>query len=186
MLMLSCTDVLRPGLGRIGQLTDNIVLPRTINITSAIGGGIGGVIGAIIGAMILAKIIGGSSVVLGSAFAGVMAGIWIVGWEPWKGEHAGRVAWVRTRSIMGRSKTLCPGSSRLAHYDKPSAQYTCPRCSLIIDLEDDLVPSHEWKRQLYDGIMPIPMPQTGVIRFTSGSVLVPKALYKPTGSSYRD
>ena len=185
MLMLSCTDVLRPGLGRIGQLTDNFVLPRSIDITSAIGGGIGGVVGAIFGATILSKILGGSSV-MGAAFAGVMVGIWAIKWEPWKGEHAGRVALVRTRSFIGRSKTLCPGSGRLSDYDKPSAQDTCKRCSLIIELEDDLVPSHEWKRQLYDGVMPIPMPQTGVIRFASGSILVPKALYKPTGSSYRD
>ena len=186
MLMLSCTDVLRPGLGRVGQLTENFILPRTVSVLSAIGGAVGGIVGALLGATVLAPVVDGSSTVVGAAFMGMMLGVWMINWRPWKGEHAGRVVWVRTRSLLGRSTRLCPGSSRLAHYNQASAQDICTRCSLVVDLKDGLVPSHEWKRRLYDGIMPIPMPQTGVIRFTFGSVPVPQGLYKPTGSSYLD
>ena len=176
MLMLSCTKVLRPGLPRLGKIGDNFVLPRTIHLPSLFGGMGGGLIGLMVGLLIVGPLVGGMTTAFGVACIGALAGIWLVSWQPWKGENIGRVAIVRARAITGSVKTVCAGSARLPDYDSAGGQFICKQCALVVELEDDLVPMHDWKRRLYTGIMEVQMPQTGVKRIVPGSVPGPAAL----------
>ena len=176
MLMLSCTKVLRPGLPRIGKLGEHFVLPRTIPLAEALGALGGAIIGGLVGALFLQKAVPGGTTIFGAVAAGVLGGMFIVKWQPWKGEHIGIVTMVRARALLHTHKMTCPGGSRLPLLDEVGGQFMCKRCSLVVELKDDLVPPHEWKRRLRIGIMDVPLPQTGVIEMVSGSVDIPNEI----------
>ena len=170
MLMLSCTDSLRPGLGRIGKLGDNITLPRTVDAYSAIGAVVGAFVGGFVG--FLVPFFHKATTVVGVGGVGLLIGVMVVQARPWAGEHIGRVAVVRFRARAGVVTSSCPGSGRLSGYVAETGQHICSRCGFVVEPDEGLSPAHQWRRRLYTGIMPVPHPQTGPIEFCYGSVPV--------------
>src|SRR4051812_44795594 len=82
-VMLAATQVMRPGRTRIGKIGGNLTLPRTVSLISLIAGGIGALVGAVFGLGF-----GGGSMtglMYGAGFGGA-AGVFIVTFEPLKGE----------------------------------------------------------------------------------------------------
>ena len=171
MLMLSCTKILRPGLPRIGKLGKNIVLPRTVDLASLLGG-VGGFLAGLAFGAVVGRPIFGSSAVFGFAMGGVPLGLLLVRWRPWRGEHIGRVALVRSRAALRTRPTTCPGSGRLPLFDAATARWSCQRCGLLLEPETGLAPRHQWRRRLYVGMQEVAMPETGPVRIVSGSVPV--------------
>ena len=81
--------MLRPGLPRIGKLGQNIVLPRTVDLASLLGG-IGGFFFGLAAGFLIARPLFGGGGVFGGGLIGVVLGLAAVQWRPWQGEHAGR------------------------------------------------------------------------------------------------
>ena len=180
MVMVFCTKIMRPGWGRIGKISENIVLPRTVSTASAVGGLVGAVIGALVGILVVQYALDDFTAVMGSMAMGCMIGVALVGWEPWRGEHLGWVALTKLRAFQTVRKMQCPGASRLPVLDVSTGQYSCPECALIVEPEDDLTPTHEWKRRMYMGIMAVETPQTGEIMIVPSSVVVPEKFRERT------
>ena len=173
MIMLCCTKALRPGLPRIGKLSDNFILPRTVHVPSLIGAVVGAMAFGFGSVVMLTPIMGSGTAGVGGIAVGVVVGIVLVQWRPWSGEHIGRVALVRMFAATSTVSAVCPGSGRLARYNVASGQHLCARCGLVVEPRDELVPRHKWRRRLYVGIAPVAEPLTGPVQFVPGSIDVP-------------
>ena len=171
-MMLCATKVLRPGLGRIGTLGSHIVLPRTVDLSSLLGATAGSIFGILVGAFIVLRVVDSPAAILGCGMVGGFVGMWLVQWQPWRGENVGRVALVRAVAFRGRSKTVCPGTWSLPFFSEATGETLCPRCNLLVVAnKDGLVDAHRWKRRVFIGLREVPSPPTGPIRFVQSSVL---------------
>ena len=174
MMMLCCTKVLRPGLPRLGKLGNNIVLPRTVDLASLLGGMGGFFVGLPVGLLIARPLFGGMGV-LGAGMIGIVLGLGAVQWKPWKGEHLGRVAITRGVAAIRTRPAVCPGSSRLPIFDEVTGRHACATCGLMLELEDGLSPQHQWRRRFFVGVQEVAMPQTGPMVFVAGSVPIERS-----------
>ena len=109
--MMWVTKVFNPGAPRIGQITKNLVLPRSVAIPNLIGATLGGFIGLLGGLMLGPLLMGDifTSMILGGGIGGTV-GVVLVLAQPWQGEHIHRVAAVRTMALASARTLMCPGS----------------------------------------------------------------------------
>lgn len=170
--MLDCTESMRPGAPRIGQIGENFALPRTVPLPAALAGTAGGLAGLLAGVLLGSRFIDTPTAVIGMTFIGIVVSVWLVQWRS-GGEHAGRVLLVRFTAYRGTVRTVCSGSARLPVADPGSGHFLCPRCGLAVTPDDGLTPSHEWKGRLYDGVVPVAAPLTGPIHYFPGSLPAP-------------
>lgn len=100
-VMVVSTEVLRKQRARIGRITKDLVLPRTITIVSLVGIVVGAVLGLGLG-----FIVGGgnlTAVMLGGSFFGAI-GWAVVNFQPWKGESVSTYVRLTAKGMKGRSK----------------------------------------------------------------------------------
>ena len=172
MLMLWCTDILRPPPSRIARLGQNFTLPVSIPWPQFVGACVGATLGII--PFFLLRRIGIDPI--GSFMFGVLAtagiGVGLVSWRPWRGENVGKVAWVRVTAIRKSRRFACPGSGMAAIYSEAIEAEVCAMCGAVVRISDGLCGSHEWRRRIYVGAREVVHPRVGVIRYRSGSVLV--------------
>ena len=181
MLMLWVTKVFNPGAPRIGRLTRNLVLPRTVALPDLVGAAVGG-IGGMVAGLMLGPMLGMDPITsagLGLGVGGLLV-VTLVKAQPWQGEHVHRVAAVRAMAFASAKTLMCPGSGLPATYSDSLATLVCGECGLAHSSADKITPRHEWRRRVYLGIMPIPPPMTGEIVVVPGSALAAHRRWRPT------
>lgn len=170
MLMMWVTKVFNPGAPRIGQITRNFVLPRSVAVPDLLGGILGGLIGIGVGValdpLLLDDVI--TSVILGAGCGGTV-GVMLVNLRPWQGEHIHRVAAVRAMALSTARTLICPGSGLPARHSGDLGTLACPECGRGHSSTEPITPRHEWRRRVYLGMMPIPPPIIGEVEITPGS-----------------
>ncbi len=174
--MVLLTKVLRPGAPRIGQLTENFVLPRTIPVFDLVAGIAGGLFGLLFG-LLLGVIVGAVNVlaVMVSLILGAVLGVGLVRWKPWQGESVATVLRVSRQARRNANKLTCPGSGEAPNYDPDFGGTVCAVCRVLVDTEEGMALVHDWKRQFYVGMMPVSAPITGAVHFRPGSRLVERS-----------
>ena len=172
MLMLWCTDILRPGPSRIARLGRSFTLPVSVPLPQFVGGCVGAAAGIV--PFLLLRRLGVdavSSFMLGVLGTGAVA-VGIVSWRPWRGEHVGRVAWVRATAVRRSRRFSCPGSGMAAVHSEELEAEVCSMCGAVVSISDGLCGLHEWRRRIYVGAREVVHPRVGAIHYRSGSVPV--------------
>lgn len=171
MLMMWVTKVFHPGPPRIGRLTSNIVLPRSVPLPSLAAGAVGGGGGLIVG-LVAGSVLPMSS--LTTALLGMVGGGFVcnllVTAKPWQGEHLHRVAAVRAAAFASTKSMVCPGSGLPSVYADDVGTLVCSECGRAHSSSELITPNHHWRRRAYLGVMPIPHPVLGEVEIVSGSV----------------
>lgn len=171
MLMLWVTKVFHPGPPRIGRITKNVVLPRSVPlpvlVASAVGGAFGLVAGIVAGSLLQMPVL--TTALLGMVGGG-FACILLVTAQPWQGEHVHRVAAVRAAAFASTKSLVCPGSGLPSVYADDVGTLVCSECGRAHSSSELITPQHHWRRRAYVGVMPIPHPVLGDVEIVSGSV----------------
>ena len=168
--MVLLTKVLRPGLPRIGHVTEHFVLPRSVPIIGLVAAVSGGLVGLLIG--LLGGFVLGSVNILLVAVSTVMFGTIGVGlaqWKPWQGESIAKVLVVSGGARRHSQKLTCPGSGEMPDWDQDLGSDVCTVCKVMVQTEEGMAKVHDWQRQFYVGMMPVSQPTTGAIRYVPGS-----------------
>ena len=86
-VMLAVTNILRPPPARIGKITENVVLPRTIELRKLLAAGAGAFGGVIVWMLLVGFFTGHSffSLLITSGLCGALA-VFLMTWSPLKGE----------------------------------------------------------------------------------------------------
>ena len=171
--MFFATHVLKPPPGRIGQLSENWTLPRTISLPGLLGGVAGGITGLLVGAVLwLLPIIGGLTTMLFCVVAGAGGGSILVQWKPWEGESLMRALSVRWVAASRARQAICPGTGLPTRPAPELGVNVCLTCNAACETDDGFALEHRWRRRMFVGIMEIPAPATGLMYWTNGSVPV--------------
>lgn len=100
-IMLVATNMLRPPQARIGKITKDIVLPRTVSVLSLVAGGAGLIIG-----MIFALPFRSFEAIMVGAALGTTIGIMVVTMSPIKGESFGKWLGLSVASARAEKVTI--------------------------------------------------------------------------------
>ena len=172
MLMLWCTDILRPPPSRIARLGQNFTLPVSVPLPQFVGGCVGAVMGVL--PFLLLRRLGVDPI--GSFMFGVLGmgavAIGVVSWRPWRSEHVGKVVWVRATALRRSKRFACPGSGMAAVHSEELEAEVCSMCGAVVHVSDGLCGLHDWRRRIYVGAREVVHPRVGVIRYRSGSIPV--------------
>jgi hypothetical protein len=86
-VMICVTNILRPPPARVGKITDNLVLPRTIELRKLIAGGVGFFTGMLLWMLVIGFFTGHSFVSL-AVTAGLFSflAVFLMSWSPLRGE----------------------------------------------------------------------------------------------------
>ena len=172
--MLWVTKVFNPGPQRIGRITSNFVLPRSVALPNMIAGAVGGAFGLAGGLLMLPMLLQldpFTSAITGAGLGGG-CGVLLVTLKPWQGEHVHRVAAVHATALTSTKTMTCPGSGLPAMYADDMGTLSCPECGRAHSSADMITPRHEWRRRVYLGVMPVQTPQTGEVKLVPGSIPV--------------
>ena len=165
------TKVFNPGPPRIGRLSKNIVLPRSVPLPALLAGAGGALLGLLLGLLVSVipfidvGLAGGVGTGLGAAL-----GVGLVTIQPWEGEYINRIVSVRLMAYISSKRLACPGSGMPAVHDEDIGSLACPYCGRAHSSYEQITPEHVWRRRVYLGMQPIPHPPTGEVRIVPGSL----------------
>lgn len=173
MFMMWTTKIFNPGPPRIGRISKNIVLPRSVPLPALLAGGGGAIVGLFGGLIVGAFPFLDTSIAAASgAGIGAALGIALVTAQPWEGEYINRVVSVRLMAYVSSKRLACPGSGMPAVHDEDIGSLACPYCGRSHSAYEQITPEHLWRRRMYNGMKPIPHPLTGEVQIIPGSILV--------------
>ena len=182
--MLWVTKVFHPGAPRVGKLSKNITLPRSVPLPVVFAVPVGGALGAV-GGIALDPVLGlvwpRARVIMISATIGAGLATLLVSVQPWRGEHVHRVAAVRAMAFASARLLMCPGSGLPAAYSEEAGTLVCSECGRVFGDANVFTPQHQWRRRVYLGMKPIPVPTTGEVHMTAGSTPKQPMLDPPLG-----
>ena len=173
MLMLWVTKVFHTGPTRVGRLSKNIVLPRSVPLPVIAAVPVGALLGLICG-LLLAPLLDwltdsatiiGTLMILGGALSAAL-----VSFQPWRGEHVHTVAAVRFQALTSAKSLICPGAGMPTVRSEDVGTLVCCECGRVFSSAELFAPTHQWRRRVYVGMQPIPPPATGEVQIISGSV----------------
>lgn len=177
MLMLWVTKVFHTGPTRVGKLSKNIILPRSIPLPTLAAGIIGVPTGYVVSLFmrpliswmdpVMTTRLSGLSAVLGGALA-----VLLVTFQPWRGEGIHTVAAVRASAFASAKTMMCPGSGMPTTRSEDVGTLICCECLRVFSASETFAPPHQWRRRVYVGMQPIPPPVTGEVRIVAGSLPV--------------
>jgi hypothetical protein len=122
--MIAATTMLRPPPARIGKLTDNITLPRTIELKKALAAAGGAMFGVFMWLFLLGWFAGHSvmSLLLSMAVFGAV-GVLVVSWSPLRGESLARWAGL-SASTLRADRVQVDGQKVRAYIGVAPLMYT--------------------------------------------------------------
>lgn len=173
MLLLWVTKVFHRGLPRVGRISKNIALPRSVPLPILFAVPVGAMLGYIASGLLrsmfswlpfidtLVRLL----IILG---VGIL--VILVTAQPWRGEYVHRVAAVKTTAFATAKVLMCPGSSMPSVRSDESGTFVCGMCGQIFGSSEIFTPPHQWRRRVYLGMKPIPPPITGEVEIIAGSV----------------
>ena len=173
MLMLWVTKVFHTGPPRVGRLSKNIVLPRSIPLPVFGAVPLGALLGLAVAAPLiplLGRFMPTARIVAFAMMLGGTAGVLLVTFQPWRGEHIHRVAAVRASAFASAKVLVCPGSGMPTAHSDDVGTLVCCECGSVFGSSELFAPQHQWRRRVYVGMKPIPPPTTGEVWVVSGSV----------------
>lgn len=168
-VMLAATRVLHPGPVRIGSLSKNVTLPRTVQLNVVLAGAFCAVPGLVVGLM-FGQIAGGWSTAILGALAGAFIGKILVTWSPYEKESLARFFTVVTKNRKGRIEVDCAGAGEFG-IDRSDDTAVCPSCYREVEVRPDgAVRPHTVLRRFYIGICQLPSTIRGEITVQAAAV----------------
>lgn len=150
-VMLAATRVLHPGPVRIGSLSKNVTLPRTVQLNVILAGAVCAVPGLLFG-MLVGQFVGGWTVAILCALAGAFVGKLAVTWSPYEKESMTRFVSVVAQNRKGRIEVDCVGAGQIGE-DRSDDVAVCPSCLREVPIRPDgAVRPHTVNRRFYIGI----------------------------------
>lgn len=122
--MLAVTNILRPPRARVGKITENFVLPRTIELRKLLVGGAGVFVGLLFWLFFLGFIVGHTlmPMLFSGAFFGALS-IFLISWSPLRGESFAR--WLGlSASTIRADRVRVDGIRARAYLGIAPLQYT--------------------------------------------------------------